>query len=163
MPDLRPTIIYALCDPDTKEIRYIGQTTNLKARLLAHMTEAYAERRNSPKVKWIRELLAQGKKPTIIALHEISIPEANEAEHKAIKNARANGAKLLNSTSTTVGIGSRKATANALTFSPPFLATPYLIRNIPKDLWRKVKLQAHKEGVSLRELVLTAVQVYISK
>lgn len=39
----------------------------------------------------------------------------------------------------------------------------YILRDIPKDLWDKAKHQAIDDGVSLREIVLTALQDYLGK
>lgn len=36
----RQVTIYALCDPDTNEVRYIGQTVNMAMRLQGHMADA---------------------------------------------------------------------------------------------------------------------------
>lgn len=39
----------------------------------------------------------------------------------------------------------------------------YILRDIPKELWDAAKHRAVDDGVSLRELVLDAVQAYLDK
>ena len=42
-------------------------------------------------------------------------------------------------------------------------AGPYLLRDIPKDLWTAAKHKAIDKGMDLRELILDAIREYISK
>ena len=59
-------IIYALKDPCTGEVRYIGATSApLPRRLAQHMYGANRKDQNSPKVRWLRELSALGLRPVI--------------------------------------------------------------------------------------------------
>lgn len=39
----------------------------------------------------------------------------------------------------------------------------YILRDIPKELWDNAKQRAFDDGVSLREIVLTAVEKYLDK
>jgi hypothetical protein len=39
----------------------------------------------------------------------------------------------------------------------------YLIRNVPPDLWTRAKHRAVDDGVSLRELILLAIESYLAK
>jgi predicted HicB family RNase H-like nuclease len=41
------------------------------------------------------------------------------------------------------------------------MATAYTIRDFPEDLHRRAKATAAMEGVSLRELILKALQLYV--
>lgn len=59
--------IYALSDPDTNEIRYIGKTDNPTRRYKAHL----ADKSRCHKVYWIQSLIKCGKKPIMIILEEI--------------------------------------------------------------------------------------------
>jgi hypothetical protein len=42
------------------------------------------------------------------------------------------------------------------------VSTPknYILRDIPADLWRQVKVEAATEGVSVREVILRALRDY---
>lgn len=57
--------IYFLMDPRDWEIRYVGCSTQLRARLITHLSEART-RGKSPKCQWIRELMAAGLRPILI-------------------------------------------------------------------------------------------------
>lgn len=48
-------------------------------------------------------------------------------------------------------------------FREEFSTGNYILRDIPKELWDTAKHKAFDEGISLRELVLTAVQQYLEK
>lgn len=37
----------------------------------------------------------------------------------------------------------------------------YLLRNIPKELWTRAKHRAVDEGISLRELIFRAMEMYL--
>lgn len=39
----------------------------------------------------------------------------------------------------------------------------YILRDIPSELWDGAKDRAHGEGISLRELILNAIQAYLDK
>lgn len=90
----RQITIYALCAPDTNEIRYIGQSANVDTRLKAHITTAFAG--TAKRDIWIRSLLTNGKLPTIRALSVTSPETADAAERDAIVQARQDGKKLVN-------------------------------------------------------------------
>lgn len=61
--------IYTLNDPDTKEVRYVGKTSqSLKRRLAQHIRETYKVR--NYKTNWIKQILFKGKLPEIKLLDE---------------------------------------------------------------------------------------------
>jgi len=63
---------YALIDPRTEKIRYIGRTNNIKYRFTKHIY--YAKKNtfpNSHKDNWIRILLSEGLKPKMKVIDEI--------------------------------------------------------------------------------------------
>ena len=37
------------------------------------------------------------------------------------------------------------------------------IRNMPVDLWRQVRLQAAREGMTMRDVVVKAIQDYLRR
>lgn len=71
--------LYALIDPFTNQIRYIGYTTHPKARLRHHINNCnkgkYA---NTHKGKWISKLLSLGAEPIYKQLAEVN--ELNQAK-----------------------------------------------------------------------------------
>ena len=86
--------IYGLSDErDPARVLYIGQTCNaLRHRLAQHVSVARAGRQ-SPVAKWIRTVLAEGRRPVILQLATAwSRASAERAELRAI----GAGADLLN-------------------------------------------------------------------
>jgi hypothetical protein len=65
-------IIYALVDPITCKVRYIGRTSvSMNARLSKHIHDAKYNKRKTHKEDWIRSLLKINCKPLIRKLTEI--------------------------------------------------------------------------------------------
>lgn len=87
--------IYALIDPFTCKIRYIGKTVRLKERLQNQCNEKTKTYRSN----WIQSILSKGKKPIQVVLQELSDSEDwQEAERKWIRIARKYGWNLVNTT-----------------------------------------------------------------
>lgn len=87
-----PVAIYALSDPETGEIRYIGKANNPRARLKSHIRDS--RRRNTPVYCWIRRLQADGKEPAMSVVEWVD--DWMEAEKRQIASHREAGARLLN-------------------------------------------------------------------
>lgn len=86
--------IYALCDPRTGEIRYIGKADNAAKRLKRHIMDA--RRRKTPVYSWFKSLADHGLKPTVVVLRKVRRDEWQQAERDEIAAARASGLRLLN-------------------------------------------------------------------
>lgn len=82
-------VIYALCDPKTGEVRYIGKANCAESRLKSHMRDS--RKRKTPLYSWIKK---HGK-PDMVILQE-NCEDWREAEKAEIKKHRENGARLLN-------------------------------------------------------------------
>lgn len=93
----KPSCIYALVDPETDEVRYIGKTNQLlSARLGAHLLE----RANCHRCHWIAQLAARELKPRIEVLETIEgLMPWQPSEIFWIAWAQRNGARLTNNTS----------------------------------------------------------------
>lgn len=74
--------VYHLIDPRDSAIRYIGKTTNPKARLRAHIQES-RDRQNTEKKRWIADLLAAGMEPLMV----IAAVTPDEPSARAIESA----------------------------------------------------------------------------
>ena len=85
--------IYALRDPDTGAIRYIGKADNADARFKSHLRDA--KRRSTLVYVWIRSLVKQGKSPRMDVLRIIDRSVWEEAERELIAQYRQHG-DLLN-------------------------------------------------------------------
>jgi hypothetical protein len=60
-------VIYGLIDPNTKELRYIGKTKNLKDRIYNHYKKEKLKP-NTYKNNWLKSLLKLNQRAEIIVL-----------------------------------------------------------------------------------------------
>lgn len=92
------TVLYALSDPDSGDIRYIGKTvSSLASRLQGHLYRARRGLDKSPKGKWLETLIEEGKRPIISQVEWVSDDdEWAEREKRCIQRHRDSGCKLLN-------------------------------------------------------------------
>lgn len=89
-------VIYALIDPRTECIRYVGKTNQpLSYRLSAHLRETAKCHR----YYWIQELKRSGLKPSITVLEVCGRWPWQETERFWIRSLRMAGVKLTNNTS----------------------------------------------------------------
>lgn len=79
--------IYALVDPLTKAVRYVGKTKNsLTKRLRDHIKDSHrvmtktGRRKVNKRYAWIISLINKGELPTITLLETVSSVDANDAE-----------------------------------------------------------------------------------
>lgn len=86
--------IYALIDPDTGELRYIGATDNIVRRMREILAPNLSKSRK--RAEWIIELKAEGKQPNLSILETCPEAEAVLVERKWIARYRELGAPLLN-------------------------------------------------------------------
>lgn len=85
--------IYALCDPDTKEPRYVGLTSNLTQRFWQHIKR----KDGGKKHEWLDEI---GQLPYMVILEVVSEKECLGAESQWIKTLHDMGAALTNGINT---------------------------------------------------------------
>lgn len=83
--------IYALTDPRTHAVMYIGQTINMRKRLTSHVNNPM----NSTKI-WINELKALKLRPQMVMLELANYETATEKEEKWYKIFNLAKANLLN-------------------------------------------------------------------
>ena len=94
------TNIYALCDPNERFPRYVGQTTlSLGSRLSAHVSRTKSGTSNAALLQWIKGLQANEQRPTIVLLEKSTPNDAREAERAWIALCIEKGCDLLNATS----------------------------------------------------------------
>lgn len=90
--------VYALLEPETEKIRYIGKTVNGLDRVNQHMCPRFLKS-NTHKNNWIKKLLRFGKQPLVEILSIAkSDGEVQKLEKFWIKHLRENGEKLTNMT-----------------------------------------------------------------
>lgn len=96
--DFRPVFIYALVDPRTSDIRYIGKSIRPEQRLENHINEN--PKRPCHRTNWLRELKSAGLRPILCIIEEIQgLWPWQHAERFWIAYGRKQGWPLTNSTS----------------------------------------------------------------
>lgn len=91
--------IYALLDPTTDEIRYIGKTCrSLEYRLREHIYDCIRRPRSSHKVNWISNLISNNKIPKIKLLETIEFEYADTLERHWIEKLTNENVNLTNCT-----------------------------------------------------------------
>jgi predicted GIY-YIG superfamily endonuclease len=87
-------IVYALIDPRTDEVHYIGRTTRLKKRYNEHLNgkDPFYPQKNA----WVNELIASGHLPIMKSLEHIyaTIAQANQRENEWMDHYTKQGAQL---------------------------------------------------------------------
>lgn len=105
-------IVYALCDPETLEIRYIGKSVSGLRRPKAH-TSPHSLKSPTHKNRWIKSLLRQGLYPLIVVLEDVRSQVClGQAEIRHIRCARLLGVRLTNATDGGDGALGRKWSAS---------------------------------------------------
>lgn len=87
--------IYALMDPDTNAVRYIGKTLTPKIRFAMHL----CEKRGTHKNNWLHQLKTRGARPVMVVIETISNSDDNdwqERERYWIEHYRALGEPITN-------------------------------------------------------------------
>lgn len=100
--------IYALADPRSLEIRYIGMTQN---HPMERMAQHWSNRRDNsgPKDDWISDLKRIGKKPLVVTLgYERELKNAHRLESHWISVGQKAGWPLTNYTQSTAKAESRQ-------------------------------------------------------
>ena len=93
--------IYKLIDPSNNEIRYIGQTDNIKRRYNDHISSSMNENSDSYdtyKARWVRKLKLNGLLPIIEIVEECdSLEQSNIRERYYVSKLTNEGCRLTNS------------------------------------------------------------------
>ncbi len=90
-------LIYGLIHPETKELRYIGFTSqNLVRRLCDHVSMKRLDTERSYKSSWIKSLLKIGLRPEIILIKESTKDTWQKDEIEIIKEYKEKGYRLTN-------------------------------------------------------------------
>jgi DNA invertase Pin-like site-specific DNA recombinase len=71
--------IYALCQPETGEVRYVGKSTDVDRRYCQHLAP-WNLAKKSKKNSWLKSLLARSVEPMLVVLEEVPAEEAGDVE-----------------------------------------------------------------------------------
>lgn len=98
MMSMGTATIYALIDPRTDSVRYVGVAKDPVDRLRAHMRDGGegVRRKRTHKACWIRSLRRLGLRPVLRILARVSEQRWEESERKWIAKLRRNGDDLTN-------------------------------------------------------------------
>jgi len=96
--------IYALKEPDTGEIRYVGKSENPHKRFQSHIYPPKSEK--SYRANWVRSLRTRGLKPELEILDEVSEVFWQQWEAAWIEFFMESGCNLVNGTWGGEGAGS---------------------------------------------------------
>lgn len=87
--------MYALCCPESGDVRYIGKAKDSGKRFVKHLADA--RRRKTPVYCWISSLAKRGMRPSMHVIED-SVPSDvwEDVEIRLIAEARARGDRILN-------------------------------------------------------------------
>ena len=80
--------VYALIDPRTMAVRYVGWATDPKRRLAAHVSAAKVGIERTHKALWIKQLLSLKMRPLLDILEPVIPGDRLRAERRWIKYFR---------------------------------------------------------------------------
>lgn len=147
-------LIYALCDPDSLAVRYVGKTTDMKARMRSHKYEAASGKFKTRKANWLRSL--NGREPVILILATAKQGEWCKLERHWIKKMKDSGCDLTNhadggQTSPVEGVGHTEETKAKLReiaiergFAPPSRAGLLLDKETKDKISEAIKIRGNK-------------------
>jgi hypothetical protein len=149
-PQVNPTttFIYALIDPRTDYVRYVGKANKPLTRLRLHLLPAELEK-NTHKAHWLKELLYSGFNPIQIILEEVNRQEWAIAEKRWITYYRSipDYPRLTNSTDGgegTDGYTHSKETRQKLS-TPKTWKTRLHLSVAQENRWRKASEDERKK------------------
>lgn len=89
--------IYALIEPQTGEIRYVGQTKDqMKHRLYRHHFEGRTSNGTSHRTTWLRKQMRIGYPPIAVIVQEVALDCLDDAEIFWISHFKERGCALVN-------------------------------------------------------------------
>lgn len=129
--------IYTLSDPETNEIRYVGQTVkSLNNRLSSHIWDC--KRVKNHRTNWIKSILNRNLRPKINLLEECTVLDYIEKEKYWISQLKSLGYNLVNGTNGGEGmLGNKKSKET--------------IEKLKKSLCKKPIVQYDLEGNKINE------------
>ncbi len=143
--------VYALCEPDSLSIRYVGKTNNLKVRIRRHIMDAENSRYHVH--LWIHSLIARHLKP-IVRVLQICYSDANalQAEVEWISIMRASGNDLCNLTDGGEGGSGYKPTPEILRRQSQALMGHSVSHEFRLNLSRKYRLLSSTQIEEIKRL-----------
>lgn len=148
--------IYALCEPGSSIVRYVGMTTHMAKRLRAHVS---GSRRHPSRLgNWLRDLMSENLRPALRLVMETSRASWRADEARCIRVARQLGYDLVNGNNggggqphlSEVHRAKIRATLKGRRLSPQCLnAARRVLTGKKKTAGHRAKLSAAHTGVAL--------------
>lgn len=91
---MKTTFIYALCEPGTRTVRYIGKADNVTRRFKKHLKSSIDN--DNHLGAWLRMLRSRGEIPNLVVLSEVLFETWKEEEIRYISAAKMLGMDLTN-------------------------------------------------------------------
>ncbi len=153
--------IYILKHPVTKDIRYVGKTTNPKKRLANHISSTNRNEEKSYKNNWIKSLLIENLKPEIEVIDQIDSINWEWLEEYWISQFKSWGFNLTNMTNGGENPPNWKGKTHS-TKHRQKLSKLMSENNPAKNMnneWREAIRQSHKKnGFTLPESAYTKIR-----
>lgn len=92
---MKTTFIYALCEPGTRTVRYIGKSANPNKRFKQHVRESVHAKTHLG--HWLSRLVSAGAVPAMVVIRQV-MGSGSLEEKRCIRLARRIGMKLVNGT-----------------------------------------------------------------
>lgn len=95
---MKTSTIYALCEPGTRTVRYIGKTGDIKPIYRFNRHLKHSVTLDTHLGHWLKGVVAAGLKPNFVLLSTVPFIEGGDEERLFIAAARMLGLKLTNAT-----------------------------------------------------------------
>lgn len=133
--------VYALIDPRSDEIRYIGATGTPEIRLRAHVSDALLGIKNV-KREWIKSLIQDGKKPLVKVLFSSTVWSEVLTRERELIFELAHTGRLTNKR-----ITRKPSKSNASSRRPS--KTRFISIAVSEELYRRIAASARLEDRSI--------------
>lgn len=151
--------IYALLDPDTDEVRYVGKTKDLNKRMYSHCR--IDPKPTTHKARWVNKLIAADKTPKMLVLEECSDETWEEAEIRWIAHYRSVNTNLTNISDG--GKSARNAEFRKTAAYVPGLNAKLPVIKVSPLMRQEVERIAKEEDVTMGDVIREAVEAFIAK
>jgi hypothetical protein len=161
MTDVEPNLtsfvptsgVYALVDPRTSRVMYIGKSIDIDYRYRQHLNSDSFDG-NRAKHRWVEELKALGLVPKLVIIAEAPWPSSDDVEKQYIKIYKATGQCELNRASG--GMGNRSASKLSNSHRDDWFQVGRRIKAVREEILEIAMEAGRLGGPKMSSLVLEA-------